>query len=117
MAAGYQNLYLEQGTTFNVTVTIDDVYGNVYDLNNTNVISQIRKSYYSANATATFVTSVNSSTGSITLSLDSMTSANIAAGRYVYDTILSVPGGVGQANTVTRILEGVVDVSPRVTRY
>ena len=81
MAAGYQNLYLEQGTTFNVTVTIDDVYGNVYDLNNTNVISQIRKSYYSANATATFVTSVNSSTGSITLSLDSMTSANIAPGR------------------------------------
>ena len=45
MAAGYQNLYLEQGTTFNVTVTIDDVYGNVYDLNNTNVISQLRKSY------------------------------------------------------------------------
>ena len=54
MAAGYQNLYLEQGTTFNVTVTIDDVYGNVYDLNNTNVVSQIRKSYYSTSTTAEF---------------------------------------------------------------
>ena len=83
MAAGYQNLYLEQGTTFNVTVTIDDVYGNVYDLNNTNVIGQMRKSYYSANATASFVTSINAVTGSITLSLDSMTSANIAANEFI----------------------------------
>ena len=116
MAAGYQNLYLEQGTTFNVTVTIDDVYGNVYDLNNTNVVSQIRKSYYSANATASFVTSVNSSTGSITLSLDSKSSANIAAGRYVYDTKISFPGVANTAPTVIRVLEGVVDVSPNVTR-
>jgi len=117
MAAGYQELFLEKGSDFTTSITLADANGDAYNLTNFTAKSQIRKSYYSANATATFVTSVNPTTGSITLSLDSMTSANIAAGRYVYDTILSVPGGVGQANTVTRILEGVVDVSPRVTRY
>jgi hypothetical protein len=48
--------------------------------------------------------------------LDSRQTANISTGRYVYDTIVSYEGAVGQANTVVRVLEGVVDVLPRVTR-
>ena len=32
MAAGYLNLYLDKGTTFNTTITLDDVYGNNYNL-------------------------------------------------------------------------------------
>jgi hypothetical protein len=116
MAAGYQNLFLEQGTTFSISLTLDDVYGNNYDLANASCSSQIRKSYYSANATATFVTSINTGTSTISLSLDSRQTANISTGRYVYDTIVSYEGAPGQANTVVRVLEGVVDVLPRVTR-
>jgi hypothetical protein len=48
--------------------------------------------------------------------LDSRQTANISTGRYVYDTIVSYEGAPGQANTVVRVLEGVVDVLPRVTR-
>jgi hypothetical protein len=45
------------------------------------------------------------------LSMSTPTTANIAAGRYVYDTIIKTPSG-----DATRILEGVIDVSPSVTR-
>lgn len=110
MPAAYQNLYLEQGATFELTIAVDDVYGNTYNLTSTTAHSQMRKSYYSANATASFVTIVNPYNGSISLTLDAPTTANIAPGRYVYDTVLM------QANSVVRILEGIVDVSPGVTR-
>lgn len=114
MPAAYSNLYLEQGTTFSTTITIDDVYGDVYDLNGFTANSQIRKSYYSSNATATFATQIDSTTGTITLSLTAGQTANIAAGRYVYDTIITA--NTNGEITVTRILEGIIDVSPRVTR-
>lgn len=116
MAAGYQNLYLEQGATFSVSITLDDVYGNNYDLTNATAQSQIRKSYYSANSITQFTSTIDVSSSTIALSLDSRQTANIAPGRYVYDTIISFPGVLGQANTVVRILEGTVDVSPGVTR-
>lgn len=116
MAAGYQNLYLEKGASFDISIALDDVYGNNYDLLNATAKSQIRKSYYSSNATAEFSTTIDVSSATIALSLNSNQTANIAPGRYVYDTIVSFPGAPGTANTVVRILEGVIDVSPSVTR-
>jgi len=112
MPAAYTNLYMEQGTSFATTITLDDAYGNSYNLIGYVASSQMRKSYYSSNATATFSSSINTDKGTITLTLSSNTTANIAAGRYVYDAVI-----VNSANNiVTRILEGIVDVSPRVTR-
>lgn len=116
MAAAYQNLYLEQGTTFGASIVLDDVNGNIYDLRNTSAVSQIRKSYYSSNATAHFATSIDPTTGMITLSLDAQSSANIAPGRYVYDTIITIGSTINTPNTVIRVLEGIIDVSPSVTR-
>lgn len=116
MAAGYQNITLEQGATFDLSITIDDVNGQGYDLTQASARSQVRKSYYSANAVIEFTATVNPNTSTITLSLDSSQTANVKAGRYVYDTILDIAGAPEQANTVIRILEGIVDVSPRVTR-
>ena len=116
MAAGYQNLYIEQGASFDISITLDDVYGNNYDLSNATAKGQIRKSYYSANTTAVFNTNIDVSSATIALSLDSNQTANIAPGRYVYDAVVSYAGAPGTANTVVRILEGVVDVSPSVTR-
>jgi hypothetical protein len=112
MPAAYTNLYLEKGTTFNTTITLDDVYGDSYNLTGYTANSQIRKSYYSSNATATFTTSINAANGTISLSLTSATTSNIAPGRYVYDTTIRQTG----SGEVTRILEGIVDVSPSVTR-
>jgi hypothetical protein len=111
MAAGYSNLYLEQGTSFSTTITLDDVYMNNYNLVGYSASSQMRYSYYAANATASFVTVISTSNGTITLSLTSAATANIAPGRYVYDTKIT-----DQNNNVTRVLEGIVSVSPGVTR-
>jgi hypothetical protein len=112
MPAAYTNLYLEQGTTFTSTITIDDVYGDIYDMSGLVASSQIRKTYYSSNATATFATTINVGQGTVTMELDAANTATIAPGRYVYDTIITD----NSSGTVTRILEGIVEVSPRVTR-
>jgi hypothetical protein len=113
MPAAYTELYLEQGTTFTTNITLDDVYGDAYNLSTLVAKSQIKKSYYSANVTAEFTTSIpNANTGVIVMTLDAETTANIAAGRYVYDVSIK-----DTANTVTRVLEGVMIVSPQVTRF
>ena len=111
MPAAYTNLYLEKGSTFDTTIYLDDVYGDSYQLSGYTANSEIRKSYYSSNATATFATSIDTSNGTITLSLAPAITSNISPGRYVYDTIITDTQG-----KVTRILEGVIDVSPSVTR-
>jgi hypothetical protein len=111
MPAAYTNLYVEQGTTYSTSITLDDVYNNAYNLVGYSANSQIRKSYYSANATAFFATSINTGLGAITLSLSAPTSANIAPGRYVYDTKIT-----DSSNNVTRILEGIVEIAPSVSR-
>jgi len=112
MPAAYSNLYIEQNSDFAASISINDVFGNLYDLQHCTANSQIRKSYYSSNATATFTTSINAANGTISLSLTSATTSNIAPGRYVYDTTIRQTS----SGEVTRILEGIVDVSPSVTR-
>jgi hypothetical protein len=113
MAAGYQELFLEQGTDFNFSITLDDIYMTPYDLSTSVPKGSIRKSYYSANTTADFLaTSSDPANGVINLSLTNDITANIAAGRYVYDVTLK-----DNTNTITRILEGIVTVNPSVTRY
>ena len=112
MPAAYSNLYLEQGTTFTTTITLDDVYGETYNLAGYTASSQMRKSYYSANATATFSTTINVGQGTVTLELAANTTANIAPGRYVYDAVISD----ASTHVTTRILEGIIEVSPCVTR-
>lgn len=105
------NLVLEQGSTFSVTIGYNDSSGNPVDLTNYTPRSQMRKSYYSANA-ITFTANVsNAIDGEITLSLSSEQTANINAGRYLYDLEI-----VRNGNVVTRVVEGIVTVLPEITR-
>jgi hypothetical protein len=113
MPAGYQDLFLEQGTTFTTTITLDDVDGIPFDLTDVEAKGQIRRSYYSSNATATFVVTIPTPTeGGIILNLPATTTANIAAGRYVYDVAIK-----DASNSITRVLEGTVSVLPQVTKF
>lgn len=113
MAAGYQELFLEQGTDFTTTLTLDDVNGVPFDLSNYVGKSLIKKSYYSTAATAEFSVSIlDPEAGTINLTLDSPTTANIAAGRYVYDVMIK-----NSSNNITRVLEGIVNVLPQVTVF
>lgn len=107
MPAIYQNLYLEQGATYNNTITIK----GDYDLNG-NGESQIRDSYYAANTRASFDVTVDQANNKVNLQMSANVTANVAPGRYVYDVIITDSTN----NVITRILEGVISVSPSVTR-
>jgi hypothetical protein len=106
MPAIYKDLYVEQRATFNETIIV-----NVSNLSGV-TSGQIRNSYYSTNATASFSTTMNVQNSTVTLQMSANVTANVVAGRYVYDVIVSDTAN----NTITRILEGIVDVSPSVTR-
>jgi hypothetical protein len=112
MAAGYSELFLEQGSSFNVSIELDDVSGNTFNLVSYSAYSQMRKSYYSSNASATFSVSTGNepALGIITLSLDSANTANIYPGRYLYDVYVQSP------TDRVRVLEGIVNVTPQVTK-
>ena len=113
MAAGYQELFLEQGADFSTSITLDAVNGDPYNLTGYTAKSQMKKSYYSTTATAEFTITINSpASGIIIMSLPSANTSNIAAGRYVYDVAIK-----DSANTITRVLEGIVNVMPRVTVF
>jgi hypothetical protein len=112
MPAGYSELFLEQGATFNTSITLDDVSGVAFNLVNYTATSQMRKSYYSSNAAATFSVSTGQdpSLGIITMSLTSANTANVYPGRYVYDVYVTS----GEARV--RVLEGIINVTPQVTK-
>jgi len=106
------NIIVDQGTDFSTTITVTDDDGNVTDLTGYTAAGQIRKHYESSDSTA-FTVSFGSprSDGQVTLSLTRTVTANIEAGRYVYDVELTSP-----ANTRSRLVEGIVTVTPEVTR-
>jgi hypothetical protein len=111
--AAYVELFMDQGATFNNVINLSD------DLTNANinisgyiVRSQMRRSYYSANASANIICTItNASIGEITLSLEPNETANIKAGRYLFDIEVTTT-----TNTAVRLLEGIITVTPRVTK-
>jgi hypothetical protein len=53
----------------------------------------------------------NAAQGEILISMDSANTANMSPGRYVYDLTITDPNSI-----VTRVVEGIVIVSPGTTR-
>ena len=104
------NLVVDQGTTFTATIDLTDAAGAVFNLLNYTVAAQMRKNYTSSTATS-FVASHTGGTGKINLSLSSTTTNTLTPGRYLYDVEITSSGGV-----VTRVVEGIVTVTPGITR-
>jgi hypothetical protein len=102
------NITIDQGTTFNTSVALTDDAGNALDLTGYTANSQIRR-WYTSNTSTDFTITV--SNGSIALALSSNQTANLTYDRYVYDVLLK-----DTANTITRVVEGIVTVNPRVSR-
>lgn len=106
------NLIVDQGTTFSTDLTMTDDNGDPLVLSGFTVASQMRKWYTSSNAAAVFAASSNVYSGVITLSLTSTQTGSLTPGRYVYDVEMTET----VSNTVSRIVEGIVTVTPQVTR-
>jgi hypothetical protein len=103
------NLIIDQGTDYSTSITLTDEDESVIDLTGYSANAQIRKTYSSSNS-VTFTTEITPAQGVIILSLTDSQTSNIVPGRYVYDVILTT------GSTTSRIVEGIVTVTPRVTR-
>lgn len=103
------NLVIDQGATFTTTINLTNDDGSEKDLTDYTVSSQIRKSYYTSTYTA-FSTSKVDLAGEITLSLTATQTSALKAGRYVYDLEIT------SSEETVRVIEGIVTVTPEVTR-
>ena len=116
--ATYSNLTIDQGSTFSFTIDLDNLAtGADATLTSHTGHGSIRKSHGSSTRSAAF-TIVGTQSGASTftgadkglnVSLTATQTGNLKAGRYVYD--IEIRSG----STVTRVLEGQVEVTPRVT--
>jgi len=111
--AAYVELYIDQGTTFSNIINItDDTTNTPVNIQGYIVSSQIRRSYYSANATANITCTITDALdGEITMSMTAANTANIKAGRYLFDVET-----IDTVGNVSRILEGIITVTPQITR-
>tara|TARA_Y100000004_G_scaffold161378_1_gene189409 strand:- start:784 stop:1122 length:339 start_codon:yes stop_codon:yes gene_type:complete len=108
--ATYANIFVDQGSDFSMTVDLVKSVGSL-DLTNYTGRGEIRKTYTSTTKTS-FTISVDSSANELVVSLTAAQTAAIKAGRYVYD--IEILSG-DSTPIVTRVLEGQLEVTPRVT--
>jgi hypothetical protein len=108
--AQIQNIYIDQGTTFSLSLAVNDQSGDLKDLTGYTVAAQMRKSYYTTTSTNFTATVSLPEDGEVTISLTAVQTSAIKAGRYVYDIEIT-----GDGETL-RVLEGIVVINPEVTK-
>lgn len=108
----YVELTIDQGTTFSSVITLTNDDNTVIDVTDSTFSSEIRKSYYSTNATAVItVTKEDAANGVVKLAIPAANTANIKPGRYLYDLKMT-----DSANVTVRVIEGIVTITPQVSR-
>lgn len=106
------NLSIDQGSDFTSTVYVETTAGTPANLSGYTTRAQARKTYGSNTAYSFTATITDPSTGQITISMTSATTSSMKYGRYVYDVeVINQSSG-----EVTRVIEGQVEITPRVTR-
>ena len=107
----YSNFTIDQGTTFSADIDVTDADGDILNLTGYTVAGQMRKSYNSTTFTAFSASISNATGGVVTIGLSATQTNALKAGRYVYDVEITASDA-----TVTRIVEGQIEVTPGVTR-
>jgi len=105
------NIIIDQGADYELTINVSDANTAGISLAGFTGKSEIRK-YYTSTKKYDFNVTISANTGEVTLSMNAANTARITAGRYVYDCIL-----VSNTNLVSRIVEGIVTINPRVSKY
>lgn len=113
MAAGELDITIEQGSTFERTITMEDSAGDPINLAGATVAGQMRRSYSDTTAIAFTMTVSDAAAGEITWVLPAATSAALSSStrNYVYDIEVTHSSG-----NIERILMGKATLSPEVTR-
>lgn len=112
MAAGNYDIVIDQGSDFALEFTLSED-GTAIAITTHTVTAQLRPTPSSNTLTATFTCAItNAAEGKFTMKLGHALTANIAAGKYYYDTEIYN----SSANTITRLVQGVARVTQNVTR-
>ena len=105
------NIFVDQGSDYSNIITVGASNGDGLNLSNYTVKSQMRKSYTSSTAYAFTATIYSAATGKVRIQLSAAESEVIPPGRYLYDLEISSPAGVK-----TRVVEGIVTITPQITQ-
>ena len=109
--AVFANLFIDQGSNFTSTVTVEDADDNAVNITGFTCRDQVRKTYSASSAT-NFTTAITDATGGkFTIVFSRAQTGALKAGRYVYDVEV-----ISAAGVVTRVVEGQVTVNARVTQ-
>lgn len=116
MTAATHNITIEQGATFTLNLVYKDSAGTPINLSGYSARMQIRRTYTSPSALATFTTQngrivLGTSSGTVAVKGDAALTAALAAKTAVYDLELVNPAG-----DVTRLIRGAVTITPEVTK-
>ena len=112
MSAARYNLVIDQGSDFAINFTVKD-NGSAKDLTGYSARAQMRTSKNATTVAATFTCTIpDPSSGTVVMTLPNATSSAMAAGTYVYDLEIFTSGDA----TVTRLIQGSVDLTQEVTR-
>jgi len=111
--AAVANLRIDAGASFSSDVSVTDTDGTAFDLTGYTAAAKMALGYASTRTRTTITTAIGTpTTGVITLSLTpAVTSTLEAPARYVYDVEITKTSD----GTVTRVIEGLITVSPSVT--
>lgn len=104
------NQDMDQGADFAFRILANDDNGNPINLGaGYTANSQMRK-FYSSESAITLNTSITGGTGYILVSLSATGTSQVKAGTWFYDVELQY------GNSVQRLVQGMINVYPEVTR-
>lgn len=109
--ATQSNIFIDQGANYSNIITVSGTSGAALDITGYTVASQMRKSYTSSTAYSLNAVLYNAAAGQVRLTLTADQSEAIPPGRYLYDLEITSAGG-----TRTRVVEGIVTVTPQITK-
>jgi hypothetical protein len=109
--ATISNLFVDSGSDYSNIITVSSTSGQPLNLSGYSVASQMRKSYSSSTAYAFTATVYDAANGKVRLQLSASASSVIPAGRWLYDVEITSPSG-----TKTRVVEGIVTITPQITQ-
>jgi len=126
----YAAFTIDQGASFESTITIVGSDGLPMILTGKFIYAQIRKSFSATAYRPFFCDIVSPTLGQVSISLTAQQTSGVAftgdastlllkPGRYMYDVIVSDSATLNittAATNVSRVLEGQIEVTPSVTR-
>lgn len=116
--ARYDEFEIDQGADFAMEIHLENQDGTIKDLSNYNVEAKIKRTYTSDSDNTFVFNSIipqPETDGIITLELTNEQTDAMKRGRYVFDVEISF---IDEDNNtiVERVLEGIMNVKPSVTR-